>query len=158
MTAPDLTAKPASPDSRFRVAINGYGRIGRCYLRALHEAGLAERFRIVAINEPADLASITYLTRFDSTHGRFPEPVGSKESSLLISGHEITVTHASTPEGVDWGALGIDLLVECSGQYGGREACSASCTPGVHDCCSRTPATAARTLMQPWCSGSMKGI
>ena len=122
MTAPDLTAKPASPDSRFRVAINGYGRIGRCYLRALHEAGLAERFRIVAINEPADLASITYLTRFDSTHGRFPEPVGSKESSLLISGHEITVTHASTPEGVDWGALGIDLLVECSGQYGGREA------------------------------------
>ena len=59
-----------------RLAINGYGRIGRCYLRALSESPHRPDYRVVAINEPADLASIAYLTRFDSTHGRFP---GEKE-------------------------------------------------------------------------------
>ena len=59
---PPLNPLPAPTISRpaFRIAINGYGRIGRCYLRALHEAGLSEHFRVVAINEPADLASIAY--------------------------------------------------------------------------------------------------
>jgi glyceraldehyde 3-phosphate dehydrogenase/D-erythrose 4-phosphate dehydrogenase len=104
----------------FRIAINGYGRIGRCYLRALHEAGLAGHYRIVAINEPADLASIAYLTRFDSTHGRFPGVVDRSERELIVDGHPIQVSHASTPEEVDWAALQLDLVVECSGQYGGR--------------------------------------
>ena len=52
-----------------RIAINGFGRIGRCLLRALHESPLRERISVVAINEPADLDSIAYLTRFDSNHG-----------------------------------------------------------------------------------------
>ncbi len=103
-----------------RLAINGYGRIGRCYLRALHESGLADRFRVVAINEPADLASIAYLTRFDSTHGRFPARVDAGDKHLLIDGEAIAVSHATTPETVDWGAHGLDLVVECSGQYGER--------------------------------------
>lgn len=87
---------------------------------ALHEAGLAGPYRIVAINEPADLASITYLTRFDSTHGRFPGVVDRSEGELIVDGHAIQVSHASTPEDVDWAALELDLVVECSGQYGGR--------------------------------------
>ncbi|MFU2486856.1 type I glyceraldehyde-3-phosphate dehydrogenase [Thauera sp. WH-1] len=113
---------PVSPQATpgFRIAINGYGRIGRCYLRALHEAGLSEQFRVVAINEPADLASIAYLTRFDSTHGRFPGTVDSTEDTLLVEGRSILVTHAHRPETVDWGALELDLVVECSGQYGSR--------------------------------------
>lgn len=115
------THSAPTTDKIFRIAINGYGRIGRCYLRALHEAGLADRFRIVAINEPADLASITYLTRFDSTHGRYPGAVGSADGCLLVNGQPIAVTHASTPEGVAWADAGIDLVVECSGQYGSRD-------------------------------------
>ena len=103
-----------------KIAINGYGRIGRCYLRALHEAGLGERFRVVAINEPADLASIAYLTRFDSPHGRFHGAVDCTEDALIVDDQAIIVSHAHTPEEVDWDALGIDLLVECSGQYGSR--------------------------------------
>ena len=55
-----------------RIAINGYGRIGRCFLRALMVSPLRDRFSVVAINEPADLESMAYLTRFDSTHGCFP--------------------------------------------------------------------------------------
>ncbi|CAL95035.1 type I glyceraldehyde-3-phosphate dehydrogenase [Azoarcus olearius] len=103
-----------------RLAINGYGRIGRCFLRALRESGRRDAFRVVAINEPADLASIAYLTRFDSTHGRFPGRVDADEDSLLIDGERIAVSHATTPEAVDWAGLEIDLVVECSGQYGDR--------------------------------------
>jgi len=72
-----------------RLAINGYGRIGRCFLRALHERGLAERFQVVAINEPANSESIAYLTRFDSTHGRFPAPVELQDGTLVIDGRSI---------------------------------------------------------------------
>lgn len=103
-----------------RLAINGYGRIGRCFLRALHESGQTDRLEVVAINEPADLASITYLTRFDSTHGRFPGVVEARDGQLWVNGQSIQVTHATTPEAVDWRALGVDLVVECSGRYSDR--------------------------------------
>lgn len=105
----------------FRLAINGYGRIGRCVLRALHESSLKEHFQIVAINEPADLETMAYLTRFDSTHGVFPGKVGQGENSLLIDGQTISVTHARTPEEVAWEDLNIDILIECSGRYGTRD-------------------------------------
>ncbi|WP_230971100.1 type I glyceraldehyde-3-phosphate dehydrogenase [Nitrogeniibacter aestuarii] len=104
-----------------RIAINGYGRIGRCFLRALYESPRRDQWQVVAINEPADLASIEYLTRFDSTHGRFPGVVDVAEGALRIDGEPIVVTHATRPEDVDWAALGIDVLVECSGRYGTRE-------------------------------------
>ena len=104
----------------YRIAINGYGRIGRSFLRALQEAGLNQQLAVVHINEPADLDSIVYLTRFDSTHGRFPGHVGRHGAGLLIGDAPISVSHATQPQQVDWKALGIDLLVECSGQYGHR--------------------------------------
>ncbi|OJW48120.1 MAG: erythrose-4-phosphate dehydrogenase [Candidatus Accumulibacter sp. 66-26] len=103
-----------------RVAINGYGRIGRCFLRALLESPLREALEVVAINEPAKLDSIAYLTRYDSTHGRFPGQVALRDGQLEIDGRPIAVSHAQTPEEVDWRALDIDLLVECSGHYGYR--------------------------------------
>ncbi len=108
------------PTAPVRIAINGYGRIGRCFLRALHEAGLQRDFHIVAINEPADLASIAYLTRFDSTHGRFPGRVEAGDDHLLIDEQAIAVSHAREPEAVDWSSHDIDLVVECSGQYSER--------------------------------------
>ncbi|MDR2689230.1 MAG: erythrose-4-phosphate dehydrogenase [Azoarcus sp.] len=108
------------PPPAYRLAINGYGRIGRSFVRAIHEAGLADVLRVAAINEPADLASIAHLTRFDSTHGRFPGQVAVAGERLILDGQAIAVTHATTPEGVDWRALDLDLVVECSGQYGKR--------------------------------------
>jgi D-erythrose 4-phosphate dehydrogenase len=103
-----------------RIAINGFGRIGRCLLRALHESPLRERIHVVAINEPADLDSIAYLTRFDSNHGRFPGTVEAAGRNLIVDGQPIAVSHACTPEGVDWAALGVDVVMECSGQYSRR--------------------------------------
>ncbi|MBS1188776.1 MAG: epd [Rhodocyclaceae bacterium] len=103
-----------------RLAINGYGRIGRCLLRALHESPLQEELTVVAINEPADLESIAYLTRFDSTHGRFPAPVEVRENALWIAGRKIAVCHASTPGEVPWRDFGVDILMDCSGRYSRR--------------------------------------
>ncbi|UCJ18009.1 erythrose-4-phosphate dehydrogenase [Pseudomonas sp. MM211] len=105
----------------YRVALNGYGRIGRCVLRALHERAGAARLEIVALNDLADQASIEYLTRFDSTHGRFPGEVKVVGDCLHINGERVRVLREREPEGVDWAALDIDLLLECSGQYTTRE-------------------------------------
>lgn len=105
----------------FRLAINGYGRIGRCFLRALHESSLKDRFSIVAINEPADLDTMAYLTRFDSTHGVFPGSVSHNAEHLIIDGQPIAVTHETEPTAVRWRDLKIDMLVECSGRFGTRE-------------------------------------
>lgn len=101
-----------------RIAINGYGRIGRCVLRALHERGWQQWLQVVAIDEPAaDLPSMAYLTRFDSTHGRFPAEVGVEDGALLVGGRAIPVFHARDACEVDWGALELDLLLECSGSF-----------------------------------------
>ena len=104
-----------------RVAINGYGRIGRCILRALHESPLSEQIQVVLINEPADLATLTYLTQFDSTHGVFPGRVEQDDRRLLINDKAVHICHETTPEAVNWAAYGLDLLIECSGQYSTRE-------------------------------------
>lgn len=104
----------------YKVALNGYGRIGRCVLRALCERGVQADFEVVAINDLADMASIEYLTRFDSTHGRFPGEVTVDGNNLLINGRGIRVTRSATPEGIDWAALDIDLVLECSGAYNTR--------------------------------------
>ncbi len=77
---------------------------------------------MVAINEPANLDSIAYLTRFDSTHGRFPGQVEVRDGALVIDGQSIQVSHAHQPEEIEWAALHIDLLIECSGQYSDRAA------------------------------------
>lgn len=113
-----------------RIAINGYGRIGRCFLRALQESPLREAVSVVAINEPADIESMAYLTRFDSTHGRFPGSVAVRGTQLHIDDQVIAVSHHRTPDGVDWRAPGIDLLVETSGQYASRDELSAFLAAG----------------------------
>ena len=105
----------------YRVALNGYDRIGRCVLRALHERGNSASLEIVALNDLADQASIEYLTRFDSTHGRFPGEVKVDGDCLHINGDCVKVLRQSEPEAIDWAALDIDLLLECSGQYVTRD-------------------------------------
>jgi len=102
---------------RYKVALNGYGRIGRCVVRALCERGAKAGFEVVAINDLADMASLEYLTRFDSTHGRFPGEVRVEGEYLHINDHRIKVLRSAIPEGIDWAGLGVDLVLECSGAF-----------------------------------------
>ena len=113
----------------YRLAINGYGRIGRCFLRALLESPAAHKLQVTAINEPANLDSIAYLTRFDSTHGRFPGTVDTGDEALLIDGRAIRISHARSPEATDW--TDIDLVIECSGIYGRRPELARFLTAGA---------------------------
>lgn len=89
-------------------------------MRALLASPVRGQFSVVAINEPADLESMAYLTRFDSTHGCFPGTVAVGDNCLRIDGTDIPVFHADTPEGVDWRAIGVDILIEASGRYSYR--------------------------------------
>jgi len=108
------------PSRPYRIALNGYGRIGRCVLRAHYERGVSKEFRVVALNDLADQASIEYLTRFDSTHGRFPGEVRVEGERLYLNGDALQVLRVPTPEAIDWRALDIDLVLECSGVYHNR--------------------------------------
>ena len=100
-----------------RLAINGYGRIGRSVLRAIHESGWRDRIAVVAINEPADLATIAHLTKYDTTHGRFLGTVEARADTLFVNGDAIAVSHHKRLEELAWGALDIDVVLECSGRY-----------------------------------------
>jgi glyceraldehyde-3-phosphate dehydrogenase type I len=104
-----------------RLAINGYGRIGRCVLRALYESDYRDRMQVVAINEPADLSTIVHLTKYDSTHGRFPGSVTAVENGLQIDGAFVAVTHHEALLENNWqqyakDGQNIDVVLECSGQ------------------------------------------
>lgn len=100
-----------------RLAINGYGRIGRCVLRALYESGYRDQLQVVAINEPADLATIVHLTKYDSTHGRFPAEVSGSDGILKVNGDVIQVSHHQQLDALSWGDADIDVVLECSGLY-----------------------------------------
>jgi D-erythrose 4-phosphate dehydrogenase len=101
----------------YKIAINGYGRIGQGVLRAIYQRGLQHELQVVAINELSDLDTLTYLTRYDTTHGRFPSPVSNDGEALLINGDRIRVFSQAEPEHIPWGELGVDLVLECSGAF-----------------------------------------
>lgn len=104
-----------------RLAINGYGRIGRCVLRALHESPHRDVFDVVAINEPAaDLPTMAYLTHFDSTHGAFRGSVEHTDGHLVVNGRRIAIIHSHDPLQSGWDRFNADILLECSGRFGAR--------------------------------------
>ena len=104
-----------------RIAINGYGRIGRCVLRALYESKTNSGIEVVAINELADGKTIEYLTKYDSTHGRFPGNVALTGNGLTINGDNIALLHQSVMESLPWKSLGIDIVLECTGSFSDRQ-------------------------------------
>ena len=125
-----------------RIAINGYGRIGQCVLRALFERGLESKLQPVAINELADLETVSYLTRYDTTHGRFPKPVSIEGDALKIADQLIKVLKAESPEQLPWGELGVDLLLECSGSFSDRATAQRHLDQGAARLLFSQPATA----------------
>ncbi len=105
-----------------RVAINGYGRIGRGVLRALYESGARDQLQVVAINELADCKTIGHLTKYDSTHGRFPGDVSVGDDCLKVNGDEIQVLHLPSLNDLPWSNLDLDLVLECTGTFSDRSS------------------------------------
>ncbi|PCH63229.1 MAG: type I glyceraldehyde-3-phosphate dehydrogenase [SAR86 cluster bacterium] len=110
----------------YRIAINGFGRIGRCVLRALYESRIGvdnaayDGLEIVAINDLADVETLAYLTRYDSTHGRFVGEVETGKDALIVNSDEIRVCNTRNISELPWQELDIDLVMECSGSFSDR--------------------------------------
>ncbi len=104
-----------------RVAINGYGRIGRCILRSIFEYKRQNQFNVVAINDVSGIETTAHLTRYDSTHGRFGKDVRIEENNLIIDGHAIRVISERDPTLLPWKSLDIDIVLECTGRFTDRE-------------------------------------
>lgn len=100
-----------------KVAINGYGRIGRQVLRAIYEYGLTDQFDVVAVNASGDLATNAHLTQFDSVHGCFPAKVEQDGENLIINGKKIPFFSTRNPAELPWKDLGVDLVMECTGAF-----------------------------------------
>lgn len=105
-----------------RVAINGYGRIGRCILRAIFEYCRSEEFDVVAINDCSGIETTTHLTKYDSTHGRFSSKVEIVGQTMVVDGHKILITTERDPNNLPWKELEIDLVFECTGRFTDRES------------------------------------
>ncbi len=100
-----------------RVAINGYGRIGRCILWSIFEQNRQQDFEIVAVNDVSGIKTTAHLTRYDSTHGRFPFKVEYENQNLIVDGRPIRVTAERNPEQLPWEELQVDLVFECTGRF-----------------------------------------
>ncbi len=114
-----------------RVAINGYGRIGRNVLRAHYEYGKRHDIEIVAINNPGEIDTIALLTRYDTAHGKFPADVSVEGNELIVNGDRIRVTGERDPENLPWKELGVDIVMECTGIFTSKAAASAHLRAGA---------------------------
>nr|WP_196140255.1 type I glyceraldehyde-3-phosphate dehydrogenase [Aliikangiella sp. G2MR2-5] len=104
-----------------KVAINGYGRIGRNILRALYESGKNEQIQIVAINDLGSIETNAHLTQYDSVHGIFKETVELHNDQLMINGDAIQMLCERNPENLPWQKLGVDIVYECTGVFRTKE-------------------------------------
>ncbi|MET3998711.1 type I glyceraldehyde-3-phosphate dehydrogenase [Marinobacterium sp. MBR-109] len=126
-----------------RIAINGYGRIGRNILRALYESGREHEFEVVAINDLGDSAISAHLTEYDSVHGRFMWPVRADQDCLILGEHSIPMLREADPHALPWRELGVDIVLECTGRFTDREKASIHLQQGAGKVLVSAPAKGA---------------
>ncbi|MDP1691540.1 MAG: type I glyceraldehyde-3-phosphate dehydrogenase [Burkholderiaceae bacterium] len=114
-----------------RVAINGYGRIGRNVLRAYYEAGKTHDIQIVAINDLGDAKTNAHLTQYDTAHGRFPGTVDVDGEFMVVNGDRIRVLANRNPAELPWRELGVDVVMECTGFFTTKAEASAHLRGGA---------------------------
>jgi len=123
-----------------KVAINGYGRIGRNILRALYESDKRAKIEIVAINDLGDTKTNAHLTQYDSTHGPFKGSVAFTQDALIINNDTIQVFAEKNPENLPWKKLNIDVVLECTGHFASKEKASAHLLAGAKKVLISAPA------------------
>lgn len=124
-----------------RVAINGYGRIGRNILRAHYESKKHKDIQIVAINDLGDVNTNAHLTRYDTTHGKFPGTVEVAGNDLIINGDKIRVVAERDPKKLPWGEMNVDIVFECTGLFTSKEKASMHLEAGAKKVLISAPAT-----------------
>lgn len=120
-----------------KVAINGFGRIGRLALRLMIDN---PEFEVVAINDLTDAKTLAHLFKYDSAQGRFNGEIEVKEGAFVVNGKEIKVTAKSNPAELPWGELGVDVVLECTGFFASKEKASAHLTAGAKKVVISAPA------------------
>jgi glyceraldehyde 3-phosphate dehydrogenase len=114
-----------------KVAINGYGRIGRNVMRALYESGRTDEIRVVAINDLGDAETNAHLTQYDTAHGKFPGIVTAEGGDLIVNGDRIKVYAVRNPADIPWGAHEVDVVLECTGLFTSKAKASAHLAGGA---------------------------
>src|SRR4029450_8371952 len=114
-----------------KVAINGYGRIGRNILRAHYEGGKKHDLAIVALNDLGSPETNAHLTRYDTAHGKFSGKVAVEGDAMVVNGDRIKVLAQRNPAELPWGALGVDVVLECTGLFTTKEKASAHLKGGA---------------------------
>jgi glyceraldehyde 3-phosphate dehydrogenase len=126
----------------FRIAINGFGRIGRNIVRALYERPeLQDKIKIVAINDLGDLDVNAHLLQFDTVHGRFNQQVSLGDASITINGDEIAWFSERDPSNLPWQQLGVDLVCECTGAFTQRHQAALHLAAGASQVLISAPGT-----------------
>ena len=114
-----------------KVAINGYGRIGRNILRALYESNRTHEIQVVAINDLGDAETNAHLTQYDTAHGKFPHEVSVDGGNLVVKGDKIKVFAERDPAKLPWGENGVDVVLECTGLFTSKAKASAHIAGGA---------------------------
>jgi glyceraldehyde 3-phosphate dehydrogenase len=124
-----------------RVAINGFGRIGRNVLRALYENNYRDRIQVVAINDLAPPATNAHLFQYDSVHGRFIGDVSADSDSITVNGDRIRISAIRSPAELPWAEQAIDVVYECTGLFTSRNKAAAHLTAGAQKVIISAPGT-----------------
>jgi glyceraldehyde 3-phosphate dehydrogenase len=114
-----------------KVAINGFGRIGRNVFRALYESGKQDKFEVVAVNDLGDVNTNAHLLQYDTAHGRFSQPVTIEEDHFIVGKTRVRVLAERDPLQLPWSELGVDVVLECTGFFASKEKASAHLTAGA---------------------------
>jgi glyceraldehyde 3-phosphate dehydrogenase len=121
-----------------KIAINGFGRIGRMTLRALQNKPNIE---VVAVNDLTDVKTLAHLLKYDTAHGRFPGEVSSDEGAIIVNGKPILMLSERDPEKLPWKDLGIDVVIESTGRFTDKSAAQAHINAGAKKVLITAPAT-----------------
>ena len=114
-----------------RVAINGFGRIGRNVFRAMFESGQQSHFEVIAINDLGDAATNAHLLQYDTAHGRFEEAVTVEDDCFVVGDKRVKVLAERDPASLPWRELGVDVVMECTGFFTSKEKASAHLSAGA---------------------------
>jgi len=125
-----------------KIAINGYGRIGRNIVRAIYEGNRTDEFDIIAVNDLAQLEISTHLTKYDTAHGIFAESVKTENNQIVINDtHKIKYFSESDPENLPWKDLEIDIVFDCSGKFKSKALASKHLKAGAKKVIISAPGT-----------------